>query len=114
MFLKNGKPYFRLFYENLVNKPLLLFQECEGVEAERKNIYHIYGAEGAQKMHRPSGNLDDSRIVERENEEECLNVIYKNFQLTEKINRKEFAVFYASPLCEEPDKARVKWSDKDG
>jgi len=78
MFLKNGKPYFRLFYENLVNKPLILFQECEGVESGEKNIYHIYGVGEVQKEHNPSGNLDDSRIVERENEEECLNVRYIN------------------------------------
>ena len=78
MFLKNGKPYFRLFYENLINKPLFLFQECEGFESGEKNIYHIYGVEGVQKEHKPSGNLDDSRIVERENEEECLNVRYIN------------------------------------
>ena len=118
MFLKNGKPYFRLFYENLVNKPLVLFQECECVESGEKNIYHIYEVGEVQKEHDSAGNLDDSKIINREKKKECLigryiNLVYKckDSENKKEQDYPEFQIFYAEPLKSEPDRAKIKWRD---
>lgn len=81
MFSKNVKQYFKIFYENLVNKLLITFQECEGVGSEEKYLSHIYGTD--------DGNLkakENDEVKLENKKEECLvvreiNLVYKRNDL---------------------------------
>jgi len=82
MFWKNGKPYFRLFYENLINKPLLLFQECEGKARDEKFLSPLYEVKSVEKKHDSAEVYGDSKVINRKKRGECLigrerNLVYK-------------------------------------
>ena len=123
MFLKDGVPYFRLFYENLINKPLLLFQECEGVEDGEISLSPYNTVKDVEDSYDSAGNLEDSKTYNmKEKKEECLigeerNLVYKckHSENKKEQDYPEFQIFYAEPLKNEPDKAKVSWKgDSDG
>jgi len=121
MFLKDGIPYFRLNYEVLSIKPLIFFQECEGVEDGEISLSPYNTVKDVEDSYDSAGNLEDSKTYNmKEKREECLiegerSLLYKRKHSENKKERDypEFQIFYAEPLKNEPDKAKIKWGDSE-